>query len=240
MSLPVAPTSKIIRTEFQAFEILYKKGGDDFSRRSDRFKDTFIEYRNSMLQKNPSFSTDFYIDSSADQKLGFPPGVAEDLVLRILHKWKRKCDSANEPVPEVELTSSEPEVPEVVEEVEIRTEEESVSKEYVAPVQPSDSYNGAIREDYTWSQTINDVDVLVNVPDYVRKAKDLRVEITAERIRISARTETLRVNNDLDKYEKLNAESSDWSFIFDGELSFKTQREESIWCIVPGKYVNVS
>lgn len=128
-------------------------------------------------------------------------------------------------------------MPELIQEVEISTEnersEENAARIEKSLVQPSDSYNGAVREDFTWSQTIGDLDVLVNIPKHVRKAKDLRVDITSDRIRIAAKTESVEGNEN-------RVASIEWSSIFDGELSFKTQKEESIWCLAPGKHVGVS
>ncbi|XP_046414301.1 nudC domain-containing protein 3 isoform X1 [Neodiprion virginianus] len=188
------------------------------------------------------FSTDFYVESTQDQKLGFPAGVAEDLVLKIYRKWKSRFEADNLSRSEAQAQTSELLEPTEVVEVEVETSSNQIDDEpiktYKTPVQPSDSYNGAVRENYTWSQTISDVDALVNIPSNIESAKDLRVDITAQKIRIAVKTERLRENNSLDKYSD-DATDSEWIVTFDEELSFKTQREESMWCIIPGYYVHV-
>ncbi|XP_054013603.1 nudC domain-containing protein 3 isoform X1 [Hylaeus anthracinus] len=188
--------------------------------------------------------TDFYIESTPDQKLGFRPGIAEKLVSTTLQKWKNvsKCPSERslpkneEDIDNLTITKGS-NVPESIQEIEVETCEKAEVME--GPVQSferdrsSDSYNGAERENYSWSQSIGDLDVLVKLPSCIKTAKDLRVNLDSQEIQIEARTSTLVENK---AEESCNSE---WTIIFKGELCFKTRKDESVWSIVPGQHISI-
>ncbi|XP_043668028.1 nudC domain-containing protein 3 [Vespula pensylvanica] len=152
-----------------------------------------------------------------------------------LEDWKKKeklCYASQE---NMINTVQEEMFPYVSEEVEVRTStdiEDEVQNRggNVRPLQPSDSYNGAIRDTYIWSQTITDIDVLVKLPKSPLKAKDLRVSIETQRIKIEA----------TQRHETCNKSTKDpkWTTIFEGELIFKTKKDESVWSLVSG-YVSI-
>ena len=51
--------------------------------------------------------------------------------------------------------------------------------------QDADSFNGAVTDKYSWAQTHIDVDVKVPIPDFVKKSRDIEVEIKPDKLRIS-------------------------------------------------------
>ena len=53
----------------------------------------------------------------------------------------------------------------------------------------ADSFNGAVRERYTWSQKYNDVTVKFHLPSHIKKAKQLRVEYDARHLLIETQDE---------------------------------------------------
>lgn len=152
-----------------------------------------------------------------------------------LNDWKEKeklCYISQE---NMINTVQEEMFPYVSEEVEVRTskdiEDEVQNKDNsVRPLQPSDSYNGAIRDTYIWSQTITDIDVLIKLPNSSLKAKNLRVNIETQRIKIET-MQRLEIYNERIKEPQ-------WTTIFEGELIFKTKKDESVWSLVSG-YVSV-
>jgi len=90
----------------------------------------------------------------------------------------------------------------------------------------SDSYNGAIRENYIWSQTFSDLNVLVKIPEHIKKMKNaVRVNISSMEIKIDVRSDSIK--------------DSEWDNIFNGKLSFKIRKDESMWSIIPGKHISV-
>jgi len=83
----------------------------------------------------------------------------------------------------------------------------------------SDSYNGAIRENYIWTQTLNDLDVLVKLPDHIKASKDtIKINISSNEIKIDGKLSS--------------SEDTEWENIFSGKLSFKIRRDESIWSYI--------
>ncbi|XP_034188861.1 nudC domain-containing protein 3 isoform X1 [Osmia lignaria lignaria] len=198
--------------------------------------------------------TDFYVESGPDQKLGFPPGTIEKLVLHSLRKWKNisKFASGTDPpnTQEVIIQSNDKDqdesmtieeeivVPQVDHEVEIETSKENqiigIPTQLLERDRSSDSYNGAIRENYTWSQTVSDIDVLVQLPSCIKTAKDLRVHLDSKEIKIEARTSRVEQNQEVEECRYFV-----WTTIFRGELSFKVRKDESVWSIVPGQYISI-
>ncbi|XP_003487101.1 nudC domain-containing protein 3 [Bombus vosnesenskii] len=196
--------------------------------------------------------TDFYVESGPDQKLGFPTGTIEKLVLHSFQKWKNiyKFSSGSDP-PDTQdiiiqnndkdqdetMTIEEDSlIPQVDHEVEIETCKESMNQlgHLIERDRSCDSYNGAVRENYTWSQTISDIDVLVKLPSCIRTAKDLRVQLDSKEIKIEARTSRVEQNQEIEECRYFI-----WSTIFKGELRFKIRKDESMWSIVPGQYISI-
>ncbi|KAK0168173.1 hypothetical protein PV327_001999 [Microctonus hyperodae] len=102
--------------------------------------------------------------------------------------------------------------------------------DYVPPIQSADSYNGASHENFTWSQTINDLDVLINIPDCLTSPGDLKVHVSTKEIKVEARKNILLAGA---------TPSDDWYMIFQGELSFPVKKHEIIWSMIPGDYIHV-
>lgn len=190
------------------------------------------------------YSTDFYIESNSEQKLGFPHGVAEKLVLNNMYKWKNTSLALKEATHDVVSNSiSEPNElpatqnvncrlsPPVAQEIEIDSCNEPdatnrLSTQSVGTDHTSDSYNGAIRDNYIWTQTLDDLDVMIKIPEHIKTPKQTRVNINSDEIKIDIKPCGA-------------TKDSDWDNIFNGKLSFKVRRDESVWSIVSGKHISV-
>ena len=189
--------------------------------------------------QNSSSSTDFYVESSAEQKLGFPPGVAEKLTIDCFQKWKSLSpQSANVSDPQISTNSYEivgrSPVDCVANEVEINEEENNESTKILKPVeQPSDSYNGAVRDNYTWSQTIGDLDVIVKIPECINNIKALKVDINFNEIKIAAKSSCLK------EYFDTDSSTPEWTTLLEGRFRYKIRKDESIWSFVSGRHINV-
>ncbi|OWF52731.1 NudC domain-containing protein 3 [Mizuhopecten yessoensis] len=85
------------------------------------------------------------------------------------------------------------------------------------------SHNGAMRDNYSWSQTINDVDAQIKVPKYVTKGKDVKVVIEKKRLKVSYKLDT-----------------GQWLDIMNDVLSWDVMKEESMWSLVPGDHIHVN
>ncbi|XP_047416890.1 nudC domain-containing protein 3 isoform X3 [Sciurus carolinensis] len=85
-----------------------------------------------------------------------------------------------------------------------------------------DSYNGAVRENYTWSQDYTDLEVRVPVPKHVVKGKQVSVVLSSGSIRVAMLEE--------------NGER----VLMEGKLTHKINTESSLWSLEPGKCVLVN
>ncbi|XP_058798845.1 nudC domain-containing protein 3 [Phymastichus coffea] len=191
--------------------------------------------------------TDFYVESTPEQKLGFPSGIAEKLVVNTLRKWqniKTATDTQMQfegpplAIEEIEVAGNE--VIEASNESldsanSVRNENAKSSAE--ASSRSSDSYNGASYENYKWSQTVNDLDVVVPIPAGARRSKDVRVELSADGLEVAV----LRELTDFKAEEERGLEKEDekWKILVKGRFLFKIKRSESYWCLEPGKHINL-
>ncbi|XP_028726408.1 nudC domain-containing protein 3 isoform X1 [Peromyscus leucopus] len=85
-----------------------------------------------------------------------------------------------------------------------------------------DSYNGAIRENYIWSQDYTDLEVRVPVPKHVVKGKQVSVALSSGSIRVAMLEET---------GERV---------LMEGKLTHKINTETSLWSLEPGRCVLVN
>ncbi|XP_004630429.1 nudC domain-containing protein 3 [Octodon degus] len=85
-----------------------------------------------------------------------------------------------------------------------------------------DSYNGAVRENYTWSQDYTDLEVRVPVPKHVVKGKQVSVALSSGSIRVAM------------------LEEGQEHVLMEGKLTHKINTESSLWSLEPGKCVLVN
>ncbi|KAK7794130.1 hypothetical protein R5R35_012616 [Gryllus longicercus] len=194
--------------------------------------------------------TDFYqIQHHPEEKLGFPPGIAQNIVTKVFKKWEavaeqdrkfcerqRLCgtsDGAPPAIQEVEISDVTDTPNPAIEPMEVITEKLSLEEIPSAPkekdaqkqYQSSDtSYNGAIRDGYQWSQSISDLDVQVTVPPHITKGRDVKVNVSSSHISVSVASES---------------SSKEWNTLLEKELSWKTNKDESVWSLVSGQYIQI-
>ncbi|KAM4036815.1 nudC domain-containing protein 3 [Anomaloglossus baeobatrachus] len=142
------------------------------------------------------------------------PGAAEEVVL----------EASAEASP---VNPEEPIVPEPQE-----TAQASASNTEDAAAEPqsqentsqadSDSYNGAVRENYTWSQDYSDLEIKVPVPKDVVKGRQVSVDLRSTCIRVALR------------------DSQGERVLMDGNFTHKINAETSLWSLEPGKCISIS
>ncbi|KAK2161206.1 hypothetical protein LSH36_120g15055 [Paralvinella palmiformis] len=86
-----------------------------------------------------------------------------------------------------------------------------------------DSYNGAIRDSYSWSQSITDLDIKIFVPQHIRKGKEVQVDVHRKHITARCRMP-----------------SGEWNTLIDDDLPWDVDKEQSIWSLEPGKAILVN
>ncbi|NWH21306.1 NUDC3 protein, partial [Grus americana] len=85
-----------------------------------------------------------------------------------------------------------------------------------------DSYNGAVRENYAWSQDYSDLEIKVPVPKHIVKGKQVSVDISSSTIRVAV------------------LEGSSQRVLMEGKLTHKINTESSLWSLEPGKCVLIN
>ncbi|XP_045922168.1 nudC domain-containing protein 3 [Micropterus dolomieu] len=221
--------------------------------------------------------TDFYrLLSSPNDKMGFPPGVAEKMVLKTFKLFEKVADHDRErQLSELQKREESRCVPPAVQELEIAAEPpegaeersteaaQTASSPSEATISPQldssssggggggpgqsaqggqaaaagtssaekdqgknqsdpDCYNGAVRENYSWSQDYTDVEIRVFVPKTVVKGRQVRVSLQASSIQVCVR------------------EGAEEKTLMEGEFTHKINTENSLWSLEPGSCVVLS
>lgn len=210
--------------------------------------------------------TDFYrVLLSPQERMGFPPGVAQNMVLQTFKKHERLAmkdheqrvrDLEEKMKKQEEKLAESGEAPMATEEVVLETPaDESPGEQETSENQPEnsntpekaaeastsnidssasssrsqedfqmdpDSYNGAVRKNYKWSQDYSDLEIKVPVPKDVVKGKQVSVDLRNTYIRVAVR------------------DSQGERVLMDGNLTHKINAETSLWSLEPGKCISIS
>ncbi|XP_010772474.1 nudC domain-containing protein 3 [Notothenia coriiceps] len=228
--------------------------------------------------------TDYYrLLAGPNDKMGFPPGVAEKMVLKTFKNFEKLADQDRErQLSEVQRREQSRCVPPALQELEVAEETvEQSSEEAQTESSPSDAadvpaaasssaatvspqphssssssssgpshsakgdqaaaastssaegsrdklqadpdtYNGAVRENYSWSQDYTDVEIRVFVPKTVLKGKQVRVNLLASSMQVCVR------------------EGAEEKTLMEGEFTHKINTENSLWSLEPGNCVVLS
>ncbi|KAM3924330.1 nudC domain-containing protein 3 [Leptodactylus fuscus] len=144
---------------------------------------------------------------------GDTPGAAEEVVVEA-------------PVEEVPVKPEEPKVPDSEEKPEASgsnpEDSSAVPQEQEHFQMDSDSYNGAVRENYTWSQDYSDLEIKVPVAKDVVKGRQVSVDLRSTCIRVAVRDR---------QGERV---------LMDGNFTHKINAETSLWSLEPGKCISIS
>ncbi|XP_053318808.1 nudC domain-containing protein 3 [Spea bombifrons] len=212
--------------------------------------------------------TDFYrLLLSPQDRLGFPPGVAQNMVLKTFKTFERLAIQDHEqrvrelqdrlkkkeeaeaeieqaPAPVEEVTVEAPQEEGTMEQekttaeaalektegkaegtdANVNSTEAAASTDNVHEdfqTNP-DSYNGAVRKNYLWSQDYTDIEIKVPVPKDVIKGRQVSVDLRSTSICVKVR--------DKDGEHTL----------MDGNFTHKINAETSLWSLEPGNCILIS
>ncbi|CAL8278271.1 unnamed protein product [Merluccius merluccius] len=226
--------------------------------------------------------TDFYrLLSCPNDRMGFPPGVAEKMVLKAFKGFERVSEQdrdrrlkelrqreepkATPPVEQEVSVESEPQLEKAepntaAAKVETSPSEQAESSSASSsqpdtspqpsasgPAQPPqeakagaadtdpasaasqnqyqadpDSYNGAMRENYSWSQDYTDVEIRVFVSKTVVKGRQVSVNLQPGSVRVCV------------------CNGAEEQVLMEGQLAHKINTENSLWSLEPGCCVVLS
>ena len=132
----------------------------------EKFLDVVFNYLNK--------HTAFFLEKSDEDKFGLPAGLARKMVNEFFRKHQsRRSEGAAVLKQKIRA--------EKLEKLDSMTQEDFQAR--------PDSYNGAVREKYTWSQKCDDVTVKVHFPSYIKKAKQVRVQYDAKHLLVEVQDE---------------------------------------------------
>ncbi|XP_066449244.1 nudC domain-containing protein 3 [Eleutherodactylus coqui] len=205
--------------------------------------------------------TDFYrILMSPQERMGFPPGTAQNMVLQAFKTYERLAMQDHEhriqelqeklrkneeslvesgdtpgaaeevvveaPAEEMAVKPEESSVPESQEKAEasgkVTEDSAAIPQSQESFQMDSDSYNGAVRENYTWSQDYSDLEIKVPVPKDVVKGRQVSLDLRSTCIRVAVR------------------DSQGERVLMDGNFTHKINAETSLWSLEPGKCISIS
>ncbi|XP_014233110.1 nudC domain-containing protein 3 [Trichogramma pretiosum] len=172
--------------------------------------------------------TDFYVEATPETRVGYPPGIAEQILLTISRKWQDKKKESQNPKKATNDADQNKESKEPTKKSETGSSSSSSStknepkKSKLLDKPFTNCYNGATYDNYSWSQTIGDIDCLVKVPETIKKSKQVKVDIKADSLLI-----------------KLCSDAGQWDTHFEGKFSFNIRHNDSFWCLEPGKTINL-
>ncbi|KAF2904789.1 hypothetical protein ILUMI_01385 [Ignelater luminosus] len=169
--------------------------------------------------------TDFYVIASEPKSpIGLPAGWAEHFVKQAFFKWKPP-DSNEAAQSNIQAAMNEVVINDIAVDNTDRNDasseayknnkiksrlESTASSDASSSFTTSQSYNGAVFDNYTWSQNITDVDIIVKLPENTT-SKDLSITILPQSISV--------------KIKSLN------SVLLEGELCQKVKHNDAMWSI---------
>ncbi|XP_033099558.1 nudC domain-containing protein 3-like [Anneissia japonica] len=194
--------------------------------------------------------TDFYhIMKSKTDTMGLPPGAARKLIMQAYMKYEQLSQGVSTvppsttSIPEAESTvevetTEKPHIestPKEREQVKDKAEQKTLSntsrdqtgsqKVSSKAISEADTFNGAMCDTYSWSQSLKDVDIKVPVPQHIKKAKQLMVEVQSDSIKVAL---------------KSNEPSGSPEVLVEGKLKAQIKTEESMWSLIPGECVQLN
>ncbi|KAG8574550.1 hypothetical protein GDO81_009226 [Engystomops pustulosus] len=144
---------------------------------------------------------------------GDAPGAAEEVIV-------------DAPTEEQPVNPEEADVPRAEERAEAggdNTEDSAALPQEQEHFQmDSDSYNGAVRKNYTWSQDYSDLEIKVPVPKDVVKGRQVSLDLRSTCIRVAVR------------------DSQGERVLMDGNFTHKINAETSLWSLEPGKCISIN
>ncbi|KAK4301380.1 hypothetical protein Pmani_015164 [Petrolisthes manimaculis] len=167
----------------------------------------------------------------------------EHLVSQSYCKWRQQylANRAQEPVEASHCEDGVVPVPPVAKEVVVATDNEQEQKTPVVvehdganitphgsnrPVCPGrlDTNNGADCGNYSWTQTIEDLEVRIPVPSTIRKGRQVQVSLQSGSVGVSVEETSTR---------------GLWRNMMEGKFPHEVRGDESMWSLVPGEHVSI-
>ncbi|XP_062615931.1 nudC domain-containing protein 3-like [Saccostrea cucullata] len=218
LGFPPGVAAKILLTAYKKY--------DDLARKDDEEREKILQMKSHQESAVPpvakivEISSENDTESHKEQNKG-GVNTAPKEIKETTGKDSKQQTQANAPTMQTNEKESRSET------TSSQRQEEDVdpalaAKQQVFQSNP-ESYNGAVRDNYSWSQSITDIDLRVNIPNYIVKGKDVKVEIEKKHVKVSHKTD-----------------SGTWVEVVNGDLPWEINKEESMWTLVPKEHVHIN
>ncbi|KAG6611329.1 Nuclear migration protein nudC-like protein [Phytophthora cinnamomi] len=187
--------------------------------------------------------TDFYAVSSdpATHKMGFLPGQAEQKVLAAFRKYPlRSLDGGDYGAASKAGSSTKTETQSSTAAASTgakqKTEDRAAAAKKTEDLRPKLTEdgkqvpvgNGGVAANYTWTQTLEDVSIQMELPQGTR-AKDLACQIESTRLRVAMKSDPSKPLLEGELPEKIRADESIWSLESNHTLNISLEKIKPTW-----------
>ncbi|KAI3382953.1 hypothetical protein SNEBB_003115 [Seison nebaliae] len=175
-----------------------------------------------------SNNTDFFIPFDKSKNIGFPPGVAKEMLNEIFSQYENKFMD-NEMRYRKSITfenrtnAAETEIFDDTPNIDRISEIEEKQKLFQ---KCDETFNGADCGIYRWSQSIDEIDVIFRLTEDFSKKTDIEVEIKDNNIKINFVKEMLL---DHELQHKIIVDESIWSIRDKQFLLISLKKQSEIW-----------
>ncbi|ALC44283.1 CG31251 [Drosophila busckii] len=181
-------------------------------------------------------NTDYYhTKHSAEEKIGFDKGMRDKILYGAMQRYDPDC-LIQTMTAESDIEVDGTQVPPAVEEIVVETIKE---RKPLASTQPantktkrifetSDFKNGAVFEHHCWSQTLSDLELHLELPEDLKTAKQLNIEIKPQRIKVSSKAGPMQTILEGALSQRIRHNEVMWS-IDDARLSISCDKAKEGW-----------
>nr|XP_025038728.1 nudC domain-containing protein 3 isoform X2 [Pelodiscus sinensis] len=209
--LAEAPQNPVCAKAFKSFEQLARQ--DDERRQQELVEEMRKREEAAAAAERtqvPAVAQEIEIDSAAEPAAGPDGGAAVR---------PQESTAAEEPA---EAVGSSPVAEPPGAAAPVESQPPAVPKRQEQFQTNPDSYNGAMRENYAWSQDYSDLEIKVPVPKHIVKGRQVSVDLSSSSIRVAV------------------LEGSCQRVLMEGRLTHKINTESSLWSLEPGKCILIS
>merc|ERR1711892_16309 len=170
--------------------------------------------------------TDFYRTLTEESKVGFPPGVPENMLRCYFSKYNQKAKKDERDSERAEI---EPTPPKSTPQQKVKVQKKTEPSPLMAKTQDEwqqqpDSHNGAVRDKYAWNQNFEDVDIAI--PTTVATSKLVTVTMKHKSLKVKLGDEVI-IDDALQ--HPIKADDSTWSLEKGKQLMISLTKATEIW-----------
>jgi hypothetical protein len=171
--------------------------------------------------------TDFFlIQESPKGTYGFPQNEAKNMIARTFQKYDsipKEVLKKNFETKEKIVKNPPPPPPlQLAKESKLNIAPSAVTSspktQEIFQNNPS-SYNGAERDNYSWTQTIKDIDIKIPVKPEIKSSKDVKIKIDKQQLQVSTK--------------------SSGDYLINDQLAWRIRPDDSTWSLFPGDHIQI-